>query len=169
MRCFKDSTQSSCPFFGSSGSGVVRPFQKTVVSSNFTQYDLSEEQFAWVGTLSMSKGCDQAVIINGTRVSLGAENPGIFTDGACYLDWIAKEYGLQIDPKLRPKKELCLQGSGDLDDADRTGLNCRTNRWRTDRKSYCIFSKGQKYEFQVSGKDTVPVIFDTCKLFGVEG
>ena len=170
MKCFRDSTESSCFFFGSSGSGVVRPFKESAVSPNLIQYNLSKKQFAWVGPLSMSKGCDQAVmLVKGTRVSLGAENPGIFTDGTCYLDWIAKAYELEVDPKLYPKKHLCFKGNGDLEDADRMGINCHTNRWRTTRTSHCIFSKALNFQFQVSGKDFVTVTFDKCKLFGVEG
>ena len=169
VRCFKDRTESSCLLFGSSGSGVVRPFRKSSVSPDLLEYNLSDESFAWVGALSMNKGCDRAMIINSSKISFGAENPSIFTDGSCYLDWIAQEYGLKLDPKLQPKKNLCFKGSGDLADMDRTGLNCRTNHWTKERESYCIFSNSQNYNFQVTSKDTLNVKFDSCKLLGVEG
>lgn len=169
VRCFKDRTKSSCLLFGSSGSGVVRPFRTPPVSPDLLEYNLSQKSFAWVGPLSMNKGCDRAIIIKSTKVSFGAENPSIFTDGSCYLDWIAKEYGLDLDPKLQPKKNLCFKGSGDLEDMNRTGLDCRTNLWTKDKPSYCIFSKAQNYNFQVTSRDTINVKFDSCKLFGVEG
>ena len=169
MRCFKDRTESSCFLFGSSGSGVIRPFKTSSVPSIFSELNLSEKSFAWVGPLSINKGCDRAVIINGTKVSFGAENPGIFTDGSCYLDWIAEEYGLELDPELRPKTNHCSKDSGDLADKDRTGINCRSNLWTEKKESYCIFSKSQNYNFQITSKDSVNVKFDSCKLFGVEG
>ena len=115
VKCFKDLTESSCLLFGSSGSGVVRPFKTSASTSDL---NLSDDSFAWVGPLSMNKGCDRAFIINGTRVSFGAENPGIFTDGVCYLDWIAKEYGLELDPRFRTLKNHCFQGIGDIADKD---------------------------------------------------
>ena len=60
----------------------------------------------------MSKGCDRADIFSHfkqTQVKLGSENPGIFTDGSCYLDWIARSYNLQLNPNLLPRQDICSQ------------------------------------------------------------
>ena len=173
VQCFRDSTESSCLFFGSSGSPVVRPLKtNSIIDSSFSNINLSEAQYAWIGPLSISKGCDRAAIISnddGDQVKLGSENPGIYTDGSCYLDWIAEEYEMKLDLRFLPEKDLCFHGCGDLNDVNKTGLGCLAYSWRSNRASNCNFSQTSKHTFPVARNRSITITFDRCKLFGVEG
>ena len=147
----------------------VRALRDSADSSNTS---LSNEQYAWIGPLSISKGCDRTDIFspfNQTQVKLGSENPGIFTDGSCYLDWIARSYNLQLDPELLPRQDISSQAIGDIHDSNKTGQQCRTNRWNKISQSYCNFDQNSKYTFQVTSQRNLTILFDKCKLFGVEG
>ena len=99
-KCYLDPSQSSCFLFGNSGSGVARRITP----------DGAEAQYAFTGPLSMSKSCDNLIILD-EKVTYGAENPGIFTDAYCYLPWIAETYGMSLaDGYTRPSS--CDQAQG---------------------------------------------------------
>ena len=158
VQCYRDPIESSCLLFGSSGSSIVRPFRDGT----------RRERYSWQGPLSMYKGCDGAWILNGTRVNYGGQNPGVFTDGACYLPWIAEQYGLEVDPSLRPSGNACAPSSGDLLDVNQT--RCITNRSTAKKLSYCAFSWNSVLELKVAKeKNSKRIVLDKCKLFGVEG
>jgi hypothetical protein len=118
--------------------------------------------------LSLYKGCDQAHIFEQNKVSYGAENPGVFTDGACYLTWVAEQYGLKVDPKLQPEEPVCAQATGSLTDENRT--RCFTNRITSDNMSFCVFSRSSVLEIEITRNEApLRIILDKCKLFSVEG
>ena len=69
--------------------------------------------YSWEGALSFYRGCDQLRLIfcftsvnivllqlDGISISIG-ENPGVFTEGSCYLPWIAESYGMELGQGLR--------------------------------------------------------------------
>jgi hypothetical protein len=118
--------------------------------------------------LSLYKGCDQAHIFEQNKVSYGAENPGVFTDGACYLTWVAEQYGLKVDPQLQPEGPVCAPAKGSRADVNRT--RCFTNRNTDDHMSFCVFSRTSVFEIEIA-KEGPPlrIILDKCKLFSVEG
>ena len=84
--CGIDPSCESCLDSGDSGSGLVMRRE-------------DGESYSWVGPLSFYRGCDRAA---NERLDLRAnafngENPGIFTNGGCYLSWIARHYGMVAD------------------------------------------------------------------------
>ena len=97
--CYRDPSQGSCFLFGNSGSGLVRPFNKS-----------SPDQHAYTGPLSMSKSCDQIWLLN-KAIQYSSENPGVFTDAYCYLPWIAAVYGMKL-PESYTSKESCSKTIG---------------------------------------------------------
>ena len=58
------------------------------------------------------------------------ENPGVFTQGSCFLPWIAESYGMELGPGLAGG---CRAESGDVKDLNKTeckglnGLSCQFN------------------------------------------
>ena len=63
-------------------------------------------------------------------VKLG-ENPLVVTDATCYMGWIAEQYGLELPDwykkKLR-RKPTCTMSSGDINDVNKAGTECRLAR-----------------------------------------
>jgi len=127
--CYKDPARKNCVTFGNSGSPLIRELKK----------NMGEDRYAWVGPLSMSKGCDKTVIkeIFQNRYSktvpvfsLQSENPAVFTDGMCYLDWIADQYGMKAPLDWTKPAHCTNGGTGDVMDKDQTtcknhlGSNC---------------------------------------------
>ena len=49
-------------------------------------------------------------------VFFSGENPGVFTNGGCYLQWIARQYGMVADNT----ETECDQEIGDINDKDKT-------------------------------------------------
>ena len=151
--CYRDPSLASCVLFGNSGAGVVRKF------------DVGVEQFSWTGTLSMHKGCDMSWIVENS-ITYAAENPSVFTDAYCYLDWIAKQYGMAL-PDSYKKPESCKVSMGDITDINKSfcranghifGINT-ANPLSENTNTYCNF--GQVDE---EGKP-----FDKCRLLAEEG
>ena len=68
------------------------------------------------------------------------------------MDWIAKQYGLQL-PTEYEKKPSCFQGRGDRMDFNKTV--CRTSFG-----TYCDFTEVE----QITGK-----VFSQCRLYEQEG
>ena len=161
VQCFRDPIENSCLLFGSSGSSIIRPLK------NNTNTNTTGTQYAWVGPLSLYKGCDGARIIDSKSVNYGGQNPGVFTSSACYLSWIAEQYGLDLDPSLVSNSRSCAASSGDRMDANVT--RCFTNRNTKDKMSFCVFDKSSIFEFEILKDKPIRIILDKCKLFGVEG
>jgi len=127
--------------------------------------DAGLERFAWQGPLSTSYGCDRHIFpfffpggdTLGSRYH--AENSGIFTDGRCYLEWIADQYNMDLSPALltvatTPETvtpagtptPTCAAGVGDRADRDRDVCTANT-------RQQCIFANAE----------------DKCQVRAVEG
>ena len=143
--CYRDPSTASCFEFGTSGSGIVGRFHEAG----------TRQRFSYLGPLSMYKGCDRMLTINNI-IYYGAENPGIFTDVECYLDWIAEQYNLR-PPEGYTKKASCSTGSGE--------------RYHTPVSDNCLTSFGTKCDFSFVENDEegIPVKFDQCRLYSGEG
>jgi len=127
VACYKTKGED-CVVFGNSGSPMVEEYN----------LENGEKKFFWVGPLSLSKGCDQTEYKDGEPSSrFKGDNPAVFTDGNCYMDWIAKEYGFK-PPKEWKKNSTCTNG-GTGDKKDRDYEDCRTNRG-----TLCDFSKSDR-------------------------
>ena len=131
---------ASCVEFGNSGSGIVRKWK--------TGIDDNEDQYSFVGPLSMSKGCDRAFFF---PFGYRGQNPAVATDATCFMDWVADQYNMElVNPNK--KKSSCFNGKGDREDKD---------------KKVCKTSAGTLCNFSaiVDG-----LIVDRCELFQpVEG
>ena len=98
----------------------------------------------------MSKSCDN-ILINDNKITYGSENPGIFTDAHCYLDWIAASYGMKLaDGYVRPLS--CAQSRG-----DRANIN-QSKCMGRDTKSLDV------KECYFRGN-----LWNSCRLFSEEG
>lgn len=112
--CAVEPSKASCLDTGDSGSGLVM--------------ERFQGGYSWEGALSFYRGCDQPRL-DGIRISFG-ENPGVFTEGSCYLPWIAESYGMQLGEGLSTG---CRPASGDIEDRDKkeckafNGENCDFN------------------------------------------
>ena len=115
--CARDPSCESCLDTGDSGSGLVM--------------GLGRQAYSWVGTLSFTRGCNRA--LSGPARSqngvFSGENPGVFSEGLCYLPWIARQYGLGYSG---PEGEDCHSTSGTREDKDKTD---------------CTMFSGQKCDF----------------------
>ena len=157
--CYRDPSLASCSIFGNSGSSVVRKIKTT-------------DRYSWIGPLSMSKGkyqnimnmniifviftgCDIAWNL-GNSFTYAAENPSVFTDGYCYLDWIARQYG-KSPPKSYIKPERCKVSKGDINDLDKD--DCKASGVFSTNITKCNW--GQRDEM---GKP-----WDKCRLVAEEG
>merc|ERR1711892_1579642 len=101
--CYKDPSAATCVRFGNSGSGVLRKFD-TIDGT---------DRYSWIGPLSMSKGCDITWTYQ-KSIIFASQNPNVFTDGYCYLDWIAKQYGMEMPPDY-VKPAYCSMSTGSKD------------------------------------------------------
>ena len=128
---------ASCVEFGNSGSGILRRWR--------TDEADNEDQYSFIGPLSISKGCNRAIYVYGFQYR--GDNPSVATDAICFLDWIANQYDLKL-PQDCQKKASCHKSRGDRGDANKRV--CRTNFG-----TYCDFS----YVFP----DGQP--FNTCRLY----
>ena len=100
-QCFADPSGMSCHSFGTSGSPAIRKLKGRG----------TQTQYSWVGPLSFYSGCDKAWILQLNTVYEAGENPGVFTDGSCYLDWVADQYGMRT-PNSYVKDPSCFKSSG---------------------------------------------------------
>jgi len=148
-RCYSDPTGMSCHTFGTSGSSAVRLFKDKD----------NTERYSWIGPLSFYRGCDRAWVFRikpfdqyKTLILDAGENPGVFTDGSCYLGWIADQYKMRL-PKEYRGSTSCRQTSGSLLDKD---------------VDICLTNTGNVCDFSaidpITGK-----AFDKCKTLSVEG
>ena len=116
---------ASCVDFGLSGSGIVREwkeFNQAAGPSLDFATKIPEYQYSFVGPLSMSKGCDQALYFktndNTSEFVFRGSNPMVVTDATCYMSWIADQYGLKL-PRDYKVKESCTQSAGDRTDINK--------------------------------------------------
>jgi len=148
--CYRDPSLASCLEFGASGSGIVRKWR-----TDETDY---EDQYSWIGPLTLSKGCDKAIdLLTNDQVFkvflYSGENAAVVTDATCYMKWIADQYGLRLTQEYQ-KKQSCFQGRGNKMDFNQT--LCRTSFG-----TYCNFSAVENKTGQV---------WDKCQLYTpVEG
>jgi hypothetical protein len=99
--CYTEAAWAGAVKFGMSGSGLVRPFY----SNN------NKVSYSWIGPLSLSKGTDRYVS-SASHYSDYSSNPAVFTDARCYMDWIAKQYGLSL-PAGYSMPPYCALATGD--------------------------------------------------------
>ena len=120
-----NSISGSCVDFGLSGSGVVREWkvfsEATGPSLDFGT-KIPNYQYSFVGPLSLSKGCDQALyfrdIKNNSQFLFRGANPMVVTDATCFMPWIAAQYGLSL-PRDYKVKDSCTQSTGNRDDINK--------------------------------------------------
>ncbi|XP_023349486.1 uncharacterized protein LOC111718191 [Eurytemora carolleeae] len=153
--CYKDDKEESCLTFGNSGSPIVRRLNKRGTE----EY----QRFSWVGTLSMSKGCDQTTVsrrasarypgIDIEFFNLKSSNPGVFTDARCYLDWVAEQYGYKA-PYGWKKPRSCSIPIGGKNDRNKT--DCKSLSVKSQQVRQCQFGKFGSTDFE-------------CKLEEFEG
>ena len=153
--CARDISASSCFHFGNSGSALLLPF---------VGWPGGPRRYSWAGSLSMYRGCDQATVVDtsGTFKEVKAgENPGVFTQASCYLPWLAQEYRMELNPKLRKLAGTCSPSIGERKQLRKE--NCKTNLG-----THCDFSRN--YQIEIINLDPVVITFeDRCKLIGLEG
>ena len=126
--CGTDPSHNTCFDTGDSGSGIIMKRKDPIKGIQWT----------WEGALSAYRGCDQFVqfprsICNGSLCqelpnqfnywTTGAHggNPGIFSQGSCYLSWIAEQYGLKISEKY---KDIVCQKEVNPDRKDKEEIDC---------------------------------------------
>ena len=156
--CYEDAAWASSVQFGTSGSGLVRPF---------TTADGNQIRYSWVGPLSLSKGSDRVQFDNGTLFDNSRQvtystlvdynsNPAVFTDARCYLDWIAAQYELRL-PADYTKPTSCDMENGDKTAAN--NFNCLSRP--LDAQFYASSNKPEKCLF-------IPGKFEKCKLYAFD-
>ena len=52
------------------------------------------------------------------------------TDATCYMEWIAEQYGLELEESYRQRlrdnpNPRCTQSWGDINDVNKAGTECR--------------------------------------------
>ena len=152
--CAKDPSSSSCLVFGNSGSPLMRPYTGHPGRGPYW--------YSWTGSLSMYYGCDQALSINtgdSDVVAHAGDNPGVFTQASCYLQWIADQYNMKLGPRLQEVAGECARSTGTL---NVTKQQCRTNR-----NLNCDFTASHAITVPTLG--TVSIKMDKCKIFDIEG
>lgn len=160
--CYRDPSLTSCFLFGNSGSGVLRQFNT----------DDGAERFAWIGPLSLSKGCDLALITYDTdnitnketgTITYASENPGVFTNAICYLDWIANQYGLRMPADFK-KPATCSKSKGVISDLEQN--LCRASGdFLEPLPGVASTVQGPRYTYC----DFTQAGWEKCKLFAQEG
>ena len=149
--CYRDPSQASCFLFGNSGSGVN-------LLRRFTPDEEEVEQFAFTGPLSMSKSCDNILIVD-NKITYGSENPGIFTDAYCYMAWIAASYGMRLADGYTSSPS-CSESKGERRNINLG--NCKGRNTTSQDIEDCDFSYVDENEGE---KD----LWDRCRLFSQEG
>ena len=152
--CAKDPSASSCLHFGNSGSGLLLPFAGWVGGP---------QRYSWAGSLSMYRGCDQATPVNisgSIKEAFAGENPGIFTQGSCYLPWLANQYGMELSSELKKVAGTCSAAKG-------TRRKSRRKSCKTNLGTWCDFER--ELQIQIAILDPFIIKMDKCKLIGLEG
>ena len=145
--CGVDPAKSTCFDTGDSGSGL---FMERI-----------QVGYSWEGALSTYRGC---TIENPERFA--GENPGVFTEGSCFLEWIADSYGLQLGKGYHTG---CRSKSGerlDVDKSDCVAANGKKCRFNTGI-AFNVDKKNQQKStglFSIEKNSGVP--FNQCILNG---
>jgi hypothetical protein len=158
--CFTDAAWASSVEFGMSGSGVIRPFQVTKRNRTVTRY-------SWAGPLSFSKGNDYNLRVTKNVLQKFSSNPSVFTDGRCYLDWIAAQYNLTL-PADYTSPKTCTQSAGLKTAGNNT--NCLSRTFALDADTIgqvlpCNFSSGGRchiYSYNPEYKPSTITNFFYC-------
>eukprot|EP00090_Calanus_glacialis_P006443 TRINITY_DN15014_c0_g1_i2.p1 TRINITY_DN15014_c0_g1~~TRINITY_DN15014_c0_g1_i2.p1 ORF type:complete len:509 (-),score=78.22 TRINITY_DN15014_c0_g1_i2:81-1556(-) len=154
--CYRDPAYASCVQFGNSGASLMREFENAD----------GKKRYSMAGPLSMSKGCDLAWI-EGNSITYASENPNVFTDAYCYLDWIAEQYDMSV-PESYQKPDSCMKPRGNITDIDKSfcrarghiyGVNTGVDPTGANIDTYCHFN-----QMDDEGKP-----FDKCRLIATEG
>ena len=155
--CYNEAAWAGTVEFGTSGSGLVRPF----ITSNGNQ-----TRYSWVGPLSLSKGSDCSRLVYTWRGIYSGlpiytrqivnfnSNPAVFTDARCYLDWIAAQYGLTM-PASYSKPSSCFLSTGDKSAVNNT--NCLSRAIEVHATSNVT----NRCQFK-------PGVSEKCKLFAYD-
>jgi len=108
-KCFRDRTMMSCPNFGISGSGLMRP-----ILTN-TRGDI---RYSFFGPLSFHRGCQVNLIQREQTASDAALfirqaiNPTFFTEAICYMPWIAAKYNMRMPSNFDYPQSCTSDGIG---------------------------------------------------------
>lgn len=150
--CARDPSQGSCFDFGDSGSGL------------FLERFQGDSSFSWEGLLSSYRGCTvKATIAFSENLASGSfkgENPGVFTEGSCFLPWIAASYGMKLGKGYATG---CSDASGDRKDIN-------NKQCLAENGKQCIFDTGLTFSVNTSsislGFDKTGIEFNQCVLGG---
>ena len=100
--------------------------------------------------------------MDGLADRLEGENPGVFTEGSCYLPWIAESYGMELGKGLATG---CRSASGNLSDRNKTVCQAFNG-------DMCNFNSGVVFNNTVDGISFVVdatatgIPFDRCLFLG---
>ena len=116
-----------------------------------------------VGPLSIFKSSDltwQGSFLTNPkeRLTYAASNPGVFTDLRCYLDWVAKQYGMKM-PATFTKPSACGVSHGDRDDINKEVCKGRMLKGGSSVVKDCDFT------FQGATAGFPSMKYDTCKPY----
>ena len=93
------------------------------------------------------------------QITFASENPSVFTDAYCYLDWIAEQYGKSVQPSYT-KPITCADSKGNITDIDK-------NRCKASRQIGNNINLTTTCHFGQMDEDGKP--FDKCRLVSEEG
>jgi len=153
--CAENPSKVNCFDFGDSGGGLFLERKKG--------------GYSWEGALSSYRGCSNDVIdvisnqTIGAVLNSNAENPGVFTEGSCFLPWIAASYGMKL---AKGYPTGCTGKRGDKKDIDKE--DCMAFNGKK-----CKFDTGYGYEISPNGEfrfglNTTGPKFNQCML-GAQG
>ena len=114
----------------------------------------------------MSKSCDLAMIVNG-RVTYASENPGVFTNAICYLDWIANQYGLRMPDDFK-KPSSCSESKGNIHDLQKKSCRASGDFIKTSldiSNEYPFLQNSSRFTYC----DFTQKNWEQCELFAQEG
>ena len=75
------------------------------------------------------------------RLSYASSNPAVYTDGYCFLDWIAEQYNMKVIWLLLTGLYIALYTIGETDTLVCTGTEYTLNVAIVDIKQYDKYSR----------------------------
>ena len=159
--CYTEAAWAGSVQFGISGSGLARPFASATAGQ--------PPRYSWAGLLSFSKGSDYTVLDENIGWTQYSSNPAVFTDGRCYLDWIAAQYGLSL-PAGYTAPPSCSVAAGDRAAVNKTTCLSRAIRLNETSPSnvpqQCRFTPSfdrcQLYEYNEGARPVYNLNFYYC-------
>jgi len=145
--CARDLSTNTCFDTGDSGSGFIK--------------DRGDGKYSWEGSLSFYRGCDRYSYFSGY---LG-ENPGVFSQGSCHLEWIATQYNLALSDGYSTD---CQNPTGDPQDKDKTDC-LAIDLKKPGAPVKCDFNTGLSTTAFSIGISTSDIPWDRCILCSEEG